>query len=89
MFLHGSARVQRMDKDFLHLIETVDELLPSTEQKLDDDTLICECFCVSVGDIRETCLTKVDLDLLKDQFHMGQGCQSCFKNKDSWINKIF
>ena len=78
-----------MDKEFLRLIESVDELLPPTEAKLDDETLICECFCVSAKDIRDVCLAKVDLDLLEDQFSMGQGCRSCIKQKDSWINKIF
>jgi NAD(P)H-nitrite reductase large subunit len=84
-----AAHWYKMDKEFLHLIETVSELLPAAEQKLDDDALICECFCVNAGDIRSVCSTKVDLDLLKSHFKMGQGCQTCTKNKDSWINKIF
>ena len=78
-----------MDKEFLRLIENVDELVPQTVEKLDDDTLICECFCVSVKDIRDVCTDHVDLDLLQDQFQMGQGCQSCLKRKDSWVNNIF
>lgn len=78
-----------MDKDFLHQIENVDELIPRPEEKLDDETLICECFCVSALDIRETCTNFVDLDLLKKRFNLGEGCQSCLKNKDTWINKIF
>jgi NAD(P)H-nitrite reductase large subunit len=78
-----------MDKDFLRLIETVDELIPQPSEKLDDDCLICECFCVSAGDIREFCYKEVDLDLLQNQLSLGKGCQSCLKNKDSWINKIF
>jgi NAD(P)H-nitrite reductase large subunit len=77
-----------MDKEFLDLIDSVEELIPHDE-KLDDDVLICECFCVNVGDIRETGLTKIDLAFLNEKFHMGQGCQSCIKNKDSWIDKVF
>lgn len=78
-----------MDKDFLRLMENVDELIAPPTEKLDDETLICECFCVSAGDIRNLCTDSVDLDLLKDRFNMGQGCQTCIKNKDTWINKIF
>jgi NAD(P)H-nitrite reductase large subunit len=84
-----AAQEYKMDKDFLRLIETVDELIPQATEKLDDETLICECFCVNVKDIRELCQTHVDIDLLQDQLNMGQGCQSCMKNKDSWKNKIF
>lgn len=78
-----------MDKDFLRLIENVGELLAQPVEKLDDETLICECFCVSVKDIRDVCTNHVDLDLLKDQFQLGQGCQSCLKRKDSWVHNIF
>jgi hypothetical protein len=78
-----------MDKEFLRLIESVDDLIVRPTEKLDVDTLICECFCVNVRDIRELCLTHVDLDLLSDQLHLGQGCQTCIKKKESWINNIF
>jgi len=77
-----------MDEDFLDLVDIEEELVPR-DDKLDDDVLICECFCVNVGDIRETCLTKVDLCALSDKFGMGQGCRSCIKDKDSWIDKVF
>lgn len=78
-----------MDKDFLILIESVGDLIARPAEKLDDETLICECFCVNARDIRELCQSHVDFDLLKDQLSMGQGCQSCVKNKEDWINKIF
>lgn len=81
-----------MDKDFLRQIDDVDSLLPEKdEEKLPDDLLICECFCVSVGDIRLACESagKVDLDLIQKQFDLGRGCQSCIKRIDSWIHKIF
>ena len=78
-----------MDKDFLQLIENVDELIPQSTEKLEDDVLICECFCVNVGDIRTLCTSNVDIDLLKDQLNLGSGCQSCLKSTDSWVNKIF
>jgi NAD(P)H-nitrite reductase large subunit len=77
-----------MDKEFLSLIESANELIAHAE-KLDDEGLICECFCVSVRDIRELCVSEVNLDQLKIEFNLGQGCQSCLKSKDTWINKIF
>ena len=51
-----------MDEEFLNQIDRVDELVSSTE-KLDDDVLICECFCVNVGDIKEVCLSLKTFDL--------------------------
>jgi bacterioferritin-associated ferredoxin len=77
-----------MDKDFLHQIETVNDLIHEA-QKLDEETLICECFCVSVKDIRELCSGEVDLPLLQKELSLGQGCQSCLKRADDWIDKIF
>lgn len=79
-----------MDKDFLNQIDRVDELISSAE-KLDDEVLICECFCVNVADIREACLEvgAFDLEIMQKRFNMGQGCQSCMKSIDTWVNKIF
>jgi NAD(P)H-nitrite reductase large subunit len=78
-----------MDKDFLRLIETVADLIPQSIQKLDDESLICECFCVSAGDIRQVCESKVDLEKLQTELNLGNGCQSCLKNKDKWLDNIF
>lgn len=82
-----------MDKEFLRQIDQVSELI-SDQRALDelaDETLICECFCVSVGDIRNICRNeqRVDLALLKTTLGMGTGCGSCIKNKDYWIDRIF
>jgi hypothetical protein len=78
-----------MDKEFLRLIENADELIPQQAFKLDNEFLVCECFCINVGDIRSLCKISVDIDLLKDQLNLGAGCQSCLKNADIWLNKIF
>lgn len=78
-----------MDKDFLHQIETVGDIIPETLTKLDDETLICECFCVSVKDIKEVCSSTVDIKLLEEEFNLGQGCQSCLKRLNTWVNHIF
>ncbi len=81
-----------MDKDFLRQIDDVKDFLSSKEkEKLDNDFLICECFCVNVGDIRLSCsdLGEVNLDHLQERFQLGRGCQSCIKDADSWIKKIF
>jgi NAD(P)H-nitrite reductase large subunit len=81
---------QDFDSEFLTQIDQVDELISSTD-KLDDETLICECFCVNVADIRQLCDEHKELDLEKVQseFNLGQGCQGCLKRIDSWVNKIF
>lgn len=79
-----------MDKEFLKQIDQVDELLEPLE-KLDDEILICECFCVSVADIRRFCADtqKVDLLALQSALGLGTGCQSCLKRSDYWVDKIF
>jgi NAD(P)H-nitrite reductase large subunit len=79
-----------MDKEFLRQIDRLDEYL-STPEKLENEALICECFCVSAGDIREACagIQKVDLALLQNNFSLGHGCQSCLKQFESWAYKIF
>lgn len=81
-----------MDKEFLRQIDQASELLTQNgPEKLMDDVLICECFCVSVGDIREACgeTARVDLELLKQRFSMGEGCKGCMKAAPDWVNKIF
>lgn len=78
-----------LDEDFLLQITNMAELLPEPHELLDDDCLICECFCVSAGDIRKVSSETVDLTLLKAKFHLGTGCQSCIKNFESWKDKIF
>ena len=79
-----------MDKDFFSLIDRLDELVATTEL-LSDETLICECFCVNVADIRESCRFKgvFDLKTVQDRFNLGNGCQGCLKEFDTWVNKIF
>lgn len=81
-----------MDKEFFRQIDQVSELLDeSTAELLDDEVLICECFCVNVGDIREVCGHdgKVDLNTLAAVYGLGTGCQTCIKRKDLWIDRIF
>ena len=80
----------KMDKDFLNQIDRLDELVSSTE-KLDDDVLICECFCVNVADIKDVCQKSqaFDLKTVQENFNLGHGCQGCLKSIDSWVNKIF
>ena len=77
-----------MDKDFLHLIDSMNELIPQNIEKLGDDDLICECFCVSTGMIREVCPDNIDLNLLGQRLNLGNGCRSCIKRKEDWIYRI-
>jgi hypothetical protein len=79
-----------MDKEILSQIDRVDEFISSTE-KLDGEVLICECFCVNVADIRDVChsLQAFDLKTVQNKFNLGQGCQGCLKEIDTWVNKIF
>jgi len=76
-----------MEREILKLMDSVEDLVPVTVAKLDDDFLVCECFCVSVSDIKEA--DSLDLDLLQKELGLGNGCQGCIKRKEDWINKIF
>ena len=77
-----------MDKEFLHLIDNLQDLIPKAINKLDDNVLICECFCVSAGDIRSLQQSEIDFDSLKTKFNLGAGCGSCLKTKEDWVDKI-
>jgi hypothetical protein len=89
LLIRAAPKEYDMDRDFFRLIDSVDELVPPRTARLDDEILICECFCVNAADIRELCETSVDLDLLKVRLNLGEGCRSCLKRKDDWIDKIF
>lgn len=58
---------------------------------LADDVLICECYCVSVLDIRQTCSAdaQINLDLLREKYGLGGGCSRCVKEINDWKNLIF
>jgi NAD(P)H-nitrite reductase large subunit len=78
-----------MDKEFLSQIDQLQDLIP--EDLLQDEVLICECFCVSVADIRSACGNEkiVDVAKLESKFGLGTGCQSCLKRTGTWIHNIF
>lgn len=82
-----------MDKHLLQEFDQLNELIdePRHIKKLEDDTLVCECFCVNVADIRTTCSgsMEVDLEKLSSEFGLGTGCQKCIKESDYWVNRIF
>ncbi len=76
------------DEDISEVSET---LLDWERPALAEDTLICECYCVSVLDIREACATnrQVDLAALQSRFGLGTGCGQCVRDFANWKTKIF
>lgn len=55
----------------------------------DDQILICECQCVSFGDVRRFLQEKdFNLEELKEHFGLGAGCSSCLKSMASWKDNI-
>ena len=80
-----------MDKEFFGQIDLVADLVATETTLLDDDFLICECFCVSAGDIRDACADDKCFELKKvqDYYSLGLGCQGCMREIDNWANKIF
>lgn len=63
----------------------------ATKDLIEDEILICECMCVSALDIRNLFKNSkiVDLEVLKEQLRVGQGCSSCLKSFEQWKDKIF
>lgn len=62
--------------------------------RLDDECLICECFCVNVADLRSRLqdikeLNEATIALLSREYGLGNGCGSCLKNKEMWKDRIF
>jgi len=80
-----------MDLELLRQMDMVSELISPESSRLDDDFLICECCCVSAGDIREVCaqIQNVDLNLVQEKTNLGHGCQGCIRRIDNWFSKIF
>ena len=57
--------------------------------EMSDDHLICECMCVSAGEIRELLREKsFDLDQLRQEFGLGSGCSTCIKSLPFWKPKL-
>lgn len=80
-----------MDDEFLSSIDNLYGLIAEDLPLLHDDELICECFCVSVKDIKD-CLNDinyVDLNLLTNKLGMGKSCASCLKNAADWKERLF
>lgn len=89
---HFSPQPQRaMKEEFIHQIDCWKEMIADEEHKLEDEMLICECFCVSVGDIRNRFKNKNDfnLELIKSERGFSSGCTSCLKQLDEQLDKIF
>ena len=61
----------------------------NNHENLHDNTLICECMCITLGHIREY-YNKGNIDFvdLAKEFGLGTGCSNCLKDKDFWMDKI-
>jgi hypothetical protein len=77
-----------MKTSFYHQMDHLEDLLPEKPKKIDDDCLICECFCISAKDIRDLGQLKLELDTVQKKLGLGSGCQSCLKNIEDWIDRI-
>ncbi len=80
-----------MDVEQDKLLDEARAILDSTAKdlKMSDDYLICECMCVSAGEIRELLREKeFSLDLLRQKFKLGSGCSSCLKTMPQWRERL-
>ncbi len=73
----------------MDISEALEALQDWGQPALDGEVLICECFCVSVNDIRSTCPEGLDLDLLAQRFSFGTGCMTCLKDLPKWQSLVF
>ncbi|MCO4753629.1 MAG: (2Fe-2S)-binding protein [Bacteriovoracaceae bacterium] len=82
-----------MEDEELEALLELREQQNTRKQGPSDSFLVCECKCVSIGDIKEALtignIHTVDLDYLKEQLGLGSGCSSCLKDFKSWSSKIF
>lgn len=71
--------------------EAQEALCEWEKSPLAEETLICECYCVSVLDIKQTCseTRSVDVELLRQTFGMGTGCGQCLRDIADWKNLVF
>lgn len=63
----------------------------SQMEKLHDSELICECVCITAGDIRNYLREKnkeLNLSELGYELKLGSGCSSCKKSFESWKSRI-
>lgn len=80
--------------DELELLNEARMQLKEENLTLADDHLICECLCVSAGEIRELLkeenINKNDVtkDYLTATLNLGKGCSGCLKDFSYWIKKI-
>ncbi len=82
---------QKLNQDeFEMLAEARLRLNASTNtQELTDDTLICECMCLTLGSIRERLKgTEINPEFLKRELGLGTGCSTCLKSFDEWKDSI-
>jgi bacterioferritin-associated ferredoxin len=77
-----------LDKD---IREAQEALQDWKSPGLSDEVLICECYCVSVLDIRQTLSnnSQINLELLREKYGLGSGCGRCVKELNDWKNLIF
>ncbi len=73
----------KWDQEIREATEALNEV---DHPSLANDVLVCECFCVSLGDIldfvRET--GEADVAELQRRFHLGTGCGGCLRRRDEW-----
>ncbi|MBT4792101.1 MAG: (2Fe-2S)-binding protein [Halobacteriovoraceae bacterium] len=81
-----------MELDELELLKEARLQLESSDEqliRLKDDTIICECMCISLGFIRESFNNKeFNLQDLRRELGIGSGCGKCLKSFEQWKTKI-
>jgi NAD(P)H-nitrite reductase large subunit len=75
-----------LDKD---ISEAQNALQEWKHSSLPRETVICECYCVSVGDVLDICPQALDLELLAERFGLGTGCKSCLKDMPRWHSLLY
>lgn len=90
----GVKRSSMESKNYDDLLLQYSELIDRGEKLFKDDELICECFLISAGDIRQS-LTKSNLQEINDlpkwcleNTDLGHGCGTCIKSQKDWKHRI-
>lgn len=79
--------------EYQDLLVEYAELIEIEDKKFNEDDLVCECFLISIGDIKALVKnndTKIE-NLPKwcfDNTCLGHACGSCMKTQDNWKHEI-
>ncbi len=83
---------QKLDFDELEMLAEarLQTTASKSHEKFNENTLICECMCLTLGDIRDFIDGKSEISLktMTEELGLGSGCSNCLKSFKQWKEKV-